>query len=662
MTRPPLWSPEPEQIASCSLTSFSKFLAPRHGEMDAGQLHAWSVSDSATFWSELWDFAAVIGDKGTEPYITTGARLEDTRFFPAARLNYAENALRFANGNQEIVFWGENRVKTRISTRQLRMNVGAFQRVLRAAGVTQSDRVAAILPNLPEAICALFTASSIGAIWSSCSPDFGTQGILDRFKQIEPKVLVVADGYYYAGKTIDISEKVAAVLQHLPSVERVYVVNYIGTADAAAARINAVRPGIAVLFDVALNEAGEAEPQFERLPFDHPLCILFSSGTTGVPKCIVHRAGGILIKHLSEHVLHSDVRPGDRLFYFTTLGWMMWNWLVSGLASGASLLLYDGSPTYPGADILWRYAEKERCTHFGTSAKYIDTIKKQQLGPGHTHDLSPLRSVLSTGSPLSPECFDYVYHAIKDDIHLASISGGTDICGCFVLGYPTKPVWRGEIQGPAFGLQPDVVDDAGTPLAEGKGELVCRNAFPSMPLAFWNDPDCSKYRSAYFERIPGMWHHGDFSERTENGGFIIHGRSDATLNPGGVRIGTAEIYRVLEGIPQVQDAVAIGQPWASDIRVLLFVVMKQGEPLTPALIEQIKTRIRHGASPRHVPFLVHPVSDIPRTRSGKISELAVRDTVIGLKIKNTEALANPESLAEFETGPWTAVPAAEQPA
>lgn len=659
MTRPPLWTPEAEQVASCGLTSFLKFIAPRRGAMDADQLHAWSVSHSADFWSELWDFSGVIGDKGSPPYIVQGERLQETRFFPSARLNYAENLLRFRQSGQEIVFWGENRAKSRTTADQLRMNVGAFQRVLREAGVGKSDRVAAILPNMPEAICAFLGASSIGAIWSSCSPDFGEQGILDRFGQIEPKVLVVANGYYYAGKTIDICEKIAAVLQRLPSVERIYVVNYTGVDSTALERLNTAKPGCAVRFDVALDEAGHSEPEFERLPFDHPLCILFSSGTTGMPKCIVHRAGGLLIKHLSEHVLHSDLRAGDRLFYFTTLGWMMWNWLVSGLATGASLLLFDGSPTYPSADILWRYAEKERCTHFGTSAKYIDTIKKLQSGPGHTHDLSPLRAVLSTGSPLSPECFYYVYHAIKDDIHLASISGGTDICGCFVLGYPTKPVWRGEIQGAAFGLDPDVVDDTGNRLTGGKGELVCRNAFPSMPLAFWNDPDGKKYRSAYFERMPGLWHHGDFAERTDNGGFIIHGRSDATLNPGGVRIGTAEIYRVLEGVPQIQDAVAIGQPWSADIRVLLFVVVKPGESLTSALADQIKTRIRHGASPRHVPFLIHAVTDIPRTRSGKISELAVRDTVMGLKVKNTEALSNPESLAEYRNGPWNVASAAE---
>ncbi|MGB4865500.1 MAG: acetoacetate--CoA ligase [Hyphomicrobium sp.] len=652
MAHLPLWIPEPEQVASCSLTSFLRFIAPRFGDMDVDQLHAWSVSDSENFWSEFWDFAGIVGDKGAAPFVATGARLEATRFFPQSRLNYAENALRYANCEQEIVFWGEHKVKSRMSGDELRVNVGAFQRVLRAAGVEKGDRVAAILPNMPEAICAFLATSSIGAIWSSCSPDFGEQGILDRFGQIEPKVLVVADGYFYAGKTIDISEKVAAVVQRLPSVEQLYVVNYIGLAGASLDRINAIKQGSAAAFDAALQEAGKVEPHFERLPFDHPLCILFSSGTTGVPKCIVHRAGGILIKHLSEHILHTDVRRGDRLFYFTTLGWMMWNWLVSGLATGASLLLYDGSPTYSTGDILWRLAEKERCTHFGTSAKYIDTIKKQQLGPGHTHNLSALRAILSTGSPLSPECFYYVYHAIKDDVHLASISGGTDICGCFVLGYPTKPVWRGEIQGPAFGLQPDIVDDAGRPLTSGKGELVCRNAFPSMPIGFWNDDDGTRYRKAYFERIPGIWHHGDFAEWTENGGVIIHGRSDATLNPGGVRIGTAEIYRVLEGVPAIQEAVAIGQDWNGDVRVLLFVVLKEGCTLDANLSDLVKRRIKDGASPRHVPALVIAARDIPRTRSGKISELAVRDTVMGRPINNTEALANPECLEQFAPEAW----------
>lgn len=649
-----LWTPAPERIAASGITAFAEYLTPRHGPMDSDALYAWSIADSATFWSELWDFAGIIGEKGSAPFIVPDVRLQDTKFFPGARLNYAENILRHTGTGQEVVFWGEDKVKQRYGGIQLRHEVGAFQRVLQAAGITTGDRVAGMLPNMPQSLVSALATSSLGAVWSSCSPDFGPQGIVDRFGQIEPKVLIICDGYYYAGKILPIADKIASVLDRLPSVEHIYVIDYIGQADDAVKRINAAASRVkAQVWGEAVRAAGPSEPQFTRLPFNAPLFILFSSGTTGVPKCIVHCAGGLLLKHLSEHILHSDVKPGDRLFYFTTLGWMMWNWLISGLGTGASLLLFDGSPTHPDADVLWRYAEEERCTHFGTSAKWIDTVKKQDLVPSADHDLSPLRAILSTGSPLSNEGFDYVYKSVKPDVHLASISGGTDICGCFVLGNPTKPVWAGEIQGPAFGLATDVTDDEGQHLAEGKGELVCRNAFPSMPLGFWNDPDGARYHAAYFERMPGLWHHGDFAEWTSHGGIIIHGRSDATLNPGGVRIGTAEIYRVLETIPEIQDAVCIGQPWDGDVRVLLFVIMKPGQTLTDQLIATIKSRIRQGASPRHVPQMVCAVGDIPRTRSGKISELAVRDIVIGMPIKNTEALANPEALEAFKTGPWS---------
>lgn len=654
MTKP-LWTPSPDRIAASRLTAFANFLAPRHGVMDSDQLHAWSVADSALFWSELWDFAGVIGDKGAEPYFAQGARLQDGKFFPRGKVNYAENILRFAGDGQEVVFWGEDKVKRRVTGAEIREGTGAFQRVLQRAGVAAGDRVAGILPNMPQSIIAGLGAASIGAIWSSCSPDFGAQGILDRFGQIAPKALIVCDGYYYAGKTLPITDKVIEVAAKLGSLTHIYVLDYLGQAAEAAARIAQNCPGVKVaLWSEVLESAGTGEPVFARMPFNHPLYILYSSGTTGAPKCIVHSAGGILLKHLSEHMLHTDVKPGDRVFYFTTLGWMMWNWLLSGLGAGASLLLYDGSPTHPDADILWRYAESERCTHFGTSAKYIESIKKAGAEPGKQHDLTALRSVLSTGSPLSHEGFAWIYEAIKSDVHLASISGGTDICGCFVLGNPTKAVFAGEIQGPALGLAPDVTDEAGAHLAHGKGELVCRNAFPTMPVGFWNDEDGSRYSKAYFERIPGLWHHGDFAEWTPTGGMIIHGRSDATLNPGGVRIGTAEIYRVLETIPQIQDAVAIGQPWQGDVRVLLFAVMKPGAVLDDALIAHIKARIRQGASPRHVPQMIYAVDDIPRTRSGKISELAVRDTVMGLSLKNTEALANPQALDQYKRGPWTA--------
>jgi acetoacetyl-CoA synthetase len=571
-------------------------------------------------------------------------------FFPGARLNFAENLLRHERTGDAIVFWGENQVRRKLTWDVLRTDVGRASRGLTEAGVTAGDRVAGILPNMPESIVSMLGAASIGAVWSSCSPDFGVQGVLDRFGQIEPKVLVACDGYYYNGKAIDISDKLAEIAARLPSVTQVIVVPYLGHEKTVVQALNTalIHSGRrALTWDNAVRSLPNAPLTFERFPFSHPLYVLYSSGTTGMPKCIVHSAGGTLLKHLSEHQLHTDIKAGDRLFYFTTLGWMMWNWLASGLASGATLLLYDGSPFYPDGNILWDFAQKERCTHFGTSAKYIDALKKAELAPGRTHDLASLRTVLSTGSPLVPESFDYVYQSIKTDVHLASISGGTDICGCFVLGVPTLPVWRGEIQGPALGLAVDVLAADGTALALGKGELACTGPFPSMPVGFWDDPSGERYRAAYFSRFPNVWHHGDFAEWTEHRGMIIHGRSDATLNPGGVRIGTAEIYRQVEQLEEVQESIVIGQEWDNDVRVVLFVVLKTGNALDDALRERIKHRIRTGASPRHVPARIVQVADIPRTKSGKITELAVRDVVHGREVKNKEALANPEALDHF---------------
>ena len=484
-------------------------------------------------------------------------------------------------------------------------------------------------------------------MWSSCSPDFGVQGVLDRFGQIEPKVLVACDGYYYNGKAIDISDKLAEIAARLPSVRSVIVVPYLGHEKQTVQGLNAslVHSGRrAQTWDDAVRALPQAPLSFERFPFSHPLYVLFSSGTTGMPKCIVHSAGGTLLKHLCEQQLHADIRPGDRVFYFTTLGWMMWNWLVSALASGATLLLYDGSPFHPDGNILWDYAQAEKATLFGTSAKYIDAIKKAGLRPGKTHDLANIRAVLSTGSPLAPDSYEYIYEAVKSDVHLVSMSGGTDICGCFVLGVPTRPVYVGEMQGPALGFAVEVFDETGKPLSHGKGELVCTKPFPSMPLGFWNDPNDEKYHATYFARFPNIWHHGDFAEWTEHGGMVIHGRSDATLNPGGVRIGTAEIYRQVELLEEVQEAVVIGQEWDNDVRVVLFVVLKPGITLDDQLRDRIKTQIRTGASPRHVPARIVQVADIPRSKSGKISELAVRDIVHGRDIKNREALANPEAI------------------
>ncbi|MGE0203753.1 MAG: acetoacetate--CoA ligase [Hyphomicrobiaceae bacterium] len=644
----PLWQPSPKHIDDCRLSAFARQLETALGRTFATyeDLHRFSVDQPDQFWRQVWHLCGVVGEMGAGPYLERGEGIEGTRFFPNASLNFAENLLQKDGDGTALVFCGEGRVEARMSWRDLRSATSRLQQALRAHGVVAGDRVAAILPNMPEAVVAMLATASIGATFSSCSPDFGTRGVLDRFGQIEPKVLIACDGYYYNGKPIDISGKLAEICRELPCVKRVIVASYLGTAAEAACGL----PNAGTWQDEVL--ARPVEPlTFERLAFAHPLYILFSSGTTGAPKCIVHSAGGTLLKHLTEHQLHSDLKEGDRLFYFTTLGWMMWNWLVTGLASGATLVLYDGSPFHPDGNALFDLAQREKVTHFGTSAKFIDSVKKTGLRPRDTHDLSAMRAILSTGSPLAPESFEFVYDAIHPTVHLASVSGGTDIVGCFVIGIPTKPVWRGEIQGPALGVAADVVDEDGKPLALGKGELVCTAPFPSMPIGFWNDPDGRKYHDAYFARFPGIWHHGDFAEWTSHGGMIIHGRSDATLNPGGVRIGTAEIYRQVEQLPEVQESIVIGQSWDNDVRIVLFVVMKPGHTLDEALTETIRRRIRQEASPRHVPARVVAVKDIPRTKSGKITELAVRDIVHGRDVKNREALANPEALELFRNLP-----------
>ena len=508
--------------------------------------------------------------------------------------------------------------------------------------VKAGDRIAAMMPNMPETVAAMLAATSLGAIWSSCSPDFGEQGVLDRFGQIEPVVFIAPDGYWYNGKAIEVADKVAAVIAKLPSVKKTLIVDYFGTSDDVATAIDG-----AVSLQAAIEPFAVKPVTYERLPFAHPLYILFSSGTTGIPKCIVHSAGGTLIQHLKEHRLHAGILDGDRFFYFTTCGWMMWNWLVSGLASGATLLLYDGSPFYPDGNTIFDFAEAEKMTYFGTSAKFIDAVRKSGLKPIKTHDLSSVRTLSSTGSPLAPEGFAYVYEAIKKDVHLASISGGTDIAACFVLGVPIQPVWVGEIQGPGLGMAVDVWDDDGKPVRGEKGELVCTRAFPSMPVMFWNDAGGEKYHAAYFDRFDNVWCHGDFAEWTEHGGMIIHGRSDATLNPGGVRIGTAEIYNQVEQLPEIVEAICIGQDFDNDVRVVLFVKLAAGVALDENLEKKIKAKIRSGATPRHVPAKIVAVADIPRTKSGKITELAVRDVVHGRPVKNKEALANPEALELF---------------
>ncbi|MEZ5924123.1 MAG: acetoacetate--CoA ligase [Hyphomicrobiaceae bacterium] len=641
----PLWQPDRKRVERSRINEFGRRIGDRAGTevTDFDSLQRFSLAHSEAFWSELWDYAGVRGDKGAGPYLVDADRMPGARFFPGARLCYAENLLVKTDNSTALVFWGEDKVRRSMSWAELNAAAAGFQSLYRAAGVEAGDRVAAIVPNMPEAIAGMLGASASGAIWSSCSPDFGVNGVLDRFGQIEPKVLVAVDGYHYNGKAHRLADKLAEIVAKLPSLERVIVVPYLGEAETVAAALPKAMAW--------RQPPATARPDFVRLPFDHPLYILYSSGTTGIPKCIVHTAGGILMKHLSEHLLSTDMRAEDRLFYFSTCGWMMWNWLVSGLAVGATLLLYDGSPFYPDGNVLFDYADAEGMTVFGTSAKYIDAAKKAGLRPKQTHQLRALRAMCSTGSPLVPESFDYVYDAIKTDLHLASISGGTDICGCFVAGVPTKPVWRGEIQGPVPGMAVEVWDEDGRKLATGKGELVCVQPFPSMPLKFWNDADGSKYHKAYFARFPGVWHHGDYAAMTEHGGMIIYGRSDATLNPGGVRIGTAEIYRQVESLPEIQEAIVVGQDFDNDVRVVLFVVLRPGVALDKALEDRIRTQIRQGTTPRHVPARIVAVKDIPRTKSGKITELAVRDVIHGREVKNKEALANPEALELYRDLP-----------
>jgi acetoacetyl-CoA synthetase len=608
-------------------------------------LHAWSVKHPDLFWDLLWDFAGVIGEKGARLATDLDA-MPGAKFFPDAKLNFAENLLRRTDARDALVFRGEDKRAERMTFAQLAALVSRLQQALKALGVGVGDRVAGMMPNLPQTIAAMLATTSIGAVWSSCSPDFGERGVLDRFGQIEPKVFFTIDGYWYNGKAQRIAEKLRPIIEQLPSAKTAVIVPYLGEAEEIAKDL----PG-AMTLDALIAPYAPQPLTFERLRFNHPVYIMFSSGTTGVPKCIVHGAGGTLLQHLKEHQLQCDLRDGDRLFYFTTCGWMMWNWLASGIASGATLILYDGSPFAPSPAVLWDYAQAERINIFGTSAKYIDSCHKEGLEPAKTHDLKSIKLITSTGSPLAPDSFDYVYRSIKSDVPLTSISGGTDIIGCFVLGDPTSPIWKGEIQAPGLGTAVDVWSEEGKPVRMRKGELVCTRPFVSMPVSFWNDPDGRKYRAAYFERFPNVWCHGDFAEWTAHGGMIIHGRSDATLNPGGVRIGTAEIYAQVEQIPEVLEALAIGQDWDNDVRVLLFVRLKEGHALDDGLRNTIRLKIRTGASPRHVPAKIVQVADIPRTKSGKITELAVRDVVHGRPVKNTEALANPEALTLYQDLP-----------
>ena len=643
----PLWRPSDERVASAGITRFAQGANERYGVPtgDYRALHRWSIEHPVDFWGEVWDFSEVVAAHRGEQVLRGGDRMPGAQWFPQARLNYAENLLRRRDETTALVFRGEDRVHTEMTFAELYRRVSAVAQGLRAAGIRSGDRVAGYLPNMPEALIAMLASASIGAVWSSCSPDFGVQGVVDRFGQIAPRVLFGVDGYFFNGNRYDTLSRLREVVGRVPSIERVVVVPYVSPS-----------PDVGAVPDAALWEDFVAGYRpgpipFEPLSFDHPLFVMYSSGTTGPPKCIVHGHGGTLLQHLKEHRLHSDLRAGDRLMYFTTCGWMMWNWLVSALASGVTLLLYDGSPAWPDAGALFDFAQTTGMTHFGTSAKYLDSIRKSGLRPADGYDLGALRTMLSTGSPLAPESFDFVYESVKADLCLSSISGGTDIISCFVLGNPTLPVYRGEIQ--CFGLGMDVAafDEEGRAVVGEKGELVCRRPFPSMPIGFWNDPDGIRYRAAYFGKYSGVWCHGDYVECTPRGGLVIYGRSDAVLNPGGVRIGTAEIYRPVEQLDEVAEGLVIAQRWEGDSRIVLFVVLKPGLELDESLRGRIRARIRTRASPRHVPARIVQVPDIPRTRSGKIVELAVRNVVHGEPVRNEEALANPEALAHYRNRP-----------
>lgn len=644
----PLWAPSAERIAATRMDAFRRFVNQRHALQlaDYPALHAWSVAQREAFWQAIVDFFEVRFTQQPEAVLREGPAMPSAHWFPGATLNFAEHLLRRRDHHPALVAIGEDGSREQLSYAELAMHVAGLQQSLKAAGVGIGDRVAAFMPNTWQTVVGMLATASLGATWSSCSPDFGTQGVIDRFGQIEPKVLIAAAGYRYAGKNLDLTAKLNEILERLPSLQQLVVVPYSNPTAGAGDFRSAARVSLWQDF----YQAG-GEPQFTPVSFEQPLYILYSSGTTGVPKCIVHGVGGTLLQHVKELGLHTDLTADDTLFYYTTCGWMMWNWLVSGLALGASLVLFDGSPFHPGAERLIDLIDAENISLFGTSAKFIAALEKAGAKPRETHSLSRLKAILSTGSPLAHESFEYVYRDIKADLCLSSISGGTDIVSCFALGNPTLPVWRGELQCKGLGMDVQVWNEAGQPVIAEKGELVCARHFPSMPVGFWKDADGEKFRSAYFDTFPGIWAHGDYAEITEHDGLVIHGRSDAVLNPGGVRIGTAEIYRQVEKVEQVLESIAIGQDWEGDVRVVLFVRLREGVALSEELQAQIRQVIRANTTPRHVPAKIIAVADIPRTISGKIVELAVRNVVHGKPVKNTDALANPQALELYRDLP-----------
>ncbi|SUD60384.1 acetoacetyl-CoA synthetase [Ectopseudomonas oleovorans] len=642
----PLWTPSAERIAASRMDAFRRFINDRHALhlADYPALHAWSVEQREAFWQAIVDFFQIHFHAPAERVLREGPAMPDAQWFPGATLNFAEHLLRRRDGHPALVAVGEDGSREQLSHAQLAAHVAGLQRALHNAGVGIGDRVAAFMPNTWQTVVGMLATASLGATWSSCSPDFGTQGVIDRFGQIEPKVLIAAAGYRYAGKQLDLTDKLNEILPQLPSLERLVIVPY---SRDEASPTDYKSAALTTLWQDFYQPGGA--PQFTPVPFDQPLYILYSSGTTGVPKCIVHGVGGTLLQHVKELGLHTDLGPDDTLFYYTTCGWMMWNWLISGLALGATLVLYDGSPFHPEPARLIDLIDAEDISIFGTSAKFIAALEKAGVIPRESHKLSSLKAILSTGSPLAHESFEYIYRDVKRDLCLSSISGGTDIVSCFALGNPTLPVWRGELQCKGLGMDVQVWNDNGQAVTGEKGELVCARHFPSMPVGFWNDADGEKFRAAYFATFPGVWAHGDYAEETAHGGLVIHGRSDAVLNPGGVRIGTAEIYRQVEKVPQVLESIVIGQDWQGDVRVVLFVRLRDGVTLDDTLREEIRRVIRANTTPRHVPAKIIQVADIPRTLSGKIVELAVRNIVHGRPVKNTDALANPQALELYRS-------------
>lgn len=640
-----VWAPSHDQIVNSNLRRFENFVSKKIGKefKSYKELHKFSIS-SPDFWRLLIEFCEVIGEWQGPVY--EGESIISAKWFPNSKLNFAENMLKNRSHETALVFRCENRLLENLTFSELYDQVSKTAQHLRVLGVKKGDRVAGFLPNFTGSIIAMLATVSVGAIWSSCSPDFGEQGVIDRFGQIEPKVLFCVDGYFYNGKAHNCLRKIESFSAKLPTVEQVVIFDY-----ASLEKINIKN---SISYNEILDKYNPQKIEFKRVGFDHPLYIMYSSGTTGVPKCIVHGHGGTLLQHLKEHQLHTNISSGDRVFYFTTCSWMMWNWLVSALATQATIMLYDGSPSYPDDAVLWRFANDEQFTHFGTSAKYIETLMKNNVNPRANFNLKNLRTICSTGSPLSPESYDFIYKNIGS-VHLASISGGTDIVSCFVLGIPTLPVRRGEIQGPGLGMAVEIWNDTGKVKSGKRGELVCTKPFPSRPVKFWKDPDRKKYYMAYFDRFADVWSHGDFAEKTVNGGYIIHGRSDATLNPGGVRIGTAEIYRQVDKVDEVLESIVIGQTWENDIRIILFVKLKEGINLRETLVDTIKKTIKDNCTVRHVPSKILQVNDIPRTKSGKIVEIPVRDIVHGKQVKNKEALANPEALDFFKDRPELAL-------